>query len=131
LANAIRSLNASVHGNRPPRRFTSESIGVLLERQAEYVEELGLEAVRIARRAKSDVVSANDIQRADEVVRSAERTRRSRLYETIGGILVGGGLAQLYAQIALGHQATTAGWVVAVVSAAAGLVVLTYSFAMR
>jgi hypothetical protein len=131
LAETLTSLQAALQTGRPPRDFSEESVGVLLERQSEYVEELGLEAIRIARRARADVVSAVDVEHADEVVRSAERTRRGRIFETVGGILLGGGLGQLYAQIALGDDATTVGWVVAIMSATAGLVLLTYAFSRR
>src|SRR3954452_1475192 len=84
LAQTLTSLQAALQTGRPPRDFSPESVGVLLERQSEYVEELGLEAIRIARRARADVVSAVDVEHADEIVRSAERARRSRLYETVG-----------------------------------------------
>ena len=131
LAATLQSLQASLRTGRPPRDFSDESLGVLLERQSEYVEELGIEAIRLARRAQADVVSAIDVEHADQIVRSAERTRRRRIYETIGGILLGGGLGQLYAQIALGNEATTIGWVVAILSATIGLVLLTYAFARR
>lgn len=76
-------------------------------------------------------MSAVDVERADQLVRSAERSRRGRLYETVGGVLLGGGLGQLYAQIALGNEATPVGWIVASLSAVAGLVLLTYAFASR
>jgi hypothetical protein len=106
-------------------------VGVLLERQSEYVEELGLEAVRIARRSRADVVSAADIERADQLVRSNERSPWTRALETFGGVLLGGGLGQLYAQLALGKDATTIGWLVATASGVIGLVSLTWSYARR
>lgn len=131
LDQTLRSLDAALQTGRPPRDFSDESLGALLERQSEYVEELGTEAIRIARRAKADVVSAVDVDQADQLVRSAERTKRGRAVETFGGILLGGGLGQLYAQIALADEATTLGWVVAAASAALGLVLLTFAFARR
>jgi hypothetical protein len=131
LTQTLTSLEASLHTGRPPRSFSEESLGVLFERQSEYVEELGIEAIRLARRARADVVSASDVEHADEIVRSAERSQRNRIYETVGGILLGGGLGQLYAQIALGKDATNIGWIVAILSGVVGLVLLTYAFARR
>jgi hypothetical protein len=131
LNQTLVALQSALQTGRPPRDFSPESVGVLFERQTEYVEELGLEAIRIARRARADVVSAADVERADEVVRMNERSSRRRIYETLGGILLGGGLGQLYAQIALGQDATTVGWVVAITSAVGGLMLLTYAFAQR
>jgi hypothetical protein len=131
LAQTLAALQAALETGRPPRDFSDESLGVLLERQSEYVEELGLEAIRIARRAQADVVSAVDVERADQLVRSAERSRKGRIYETVGGVFLGGGLGQLYAQIALGEEATAVGWIVASLSAVVGLVLLTYAFASR
>lgn len=129
LEGTVASLQGALVGR--PRDFSPEAVGVLLERQSEYVEELGLEAIRLARRNRSDVVSAADVERGDEIVRSAAHTRTGRILETGGGVLLGGGLGQLYAQIALGDDATTVGWIVAIASAVVGLVLLTWSFARR
>lgn len=131
LAQTLSSLQGALETGRAPSDFSDEGLGVLLDRQSEYVEELGLESIRIARRARADVVSAIDVERADEIVRGTARNRQARVSETLGGVLLGGGLGQLYAQIALEDDATTLGWVVAAVSAALGLVLLTYSFARR
>src|SRR3954454_19288757 len=111
LVETMTSLQAALQTGRPPRDFSDESVGVLLERQSEYVEELGLEAIRVARRAGADVVSAVDVQQADQLVRSAKRVKRRRALEMIGGLLAGAGLGLLGTQIAYGDQATTVGWI--------------------
>lgn len=131
LSQAAARLQAALDADGSPGGFSDESLGVLLERQSEYVEELGLEAIRLARRSRADIVSAIDVEKADEAVRSNEGARRGRVYESVGGVLLGGGLGQLYAQIALADDATTVGWVVAALSGVLGLVLMTYVFARR
>lgn len=131
LAHTLASLQGALQTGRPPREFSPEALGVLLERQSEYVEELGLEAIRVARRARADVVSAVDVQQADQLVRSAERVKHRRALETLGGLLAGAGLGLLGTQLADGDKATAIGWILGGVLTGVGLVLLTWALAAR
>ncbi len=131
LANVMASLQASLTTGRPPGGFSSDSVGEIFERQAEYVEELGLEAIRMARAEHGDVVSKVHVDRADQVIRTAERAQRARLFETFGGILLGAGVGQLGSQVAQGHSATSAGWLVAGMTFVIGAVLFAYAIGVR
>ncbi len=78
-----------------PNGFSEQALARLLERQTEFVEEIGLESIRLAQRARNDVVSATDVDQADELIRSDARDRAQRGLEALGGLLWGGGLGTL------------------------------------
>jgi hypothetical protein len=130
LTRVLTTLRTSLTGKHAPRDFSQESVGALLERQVDYVEELGIEAILLARRARADVVSASDIQRADEVVRSGLRGRRLAGVEALGGLLAGAGIAELFTVLGESNP-TTLGYVLAALSTVVGSMLLTYGLARR
>lgn len=91
---AIEAVQAALAKRPLPREFSDPSLELLYERQTEYVEDLALEAIRRARRARADVVSAADVERADEAVRGGAASRRSAWLEALGGVFAGAGLGE-------------------------------------
>lgn len=87
-----QTLQRALDSAGTPRRFSSYGLERLLRHQTEYLKDVGLEAIQVARRARNDEVQAVDVDRADEIVRAARgRTRRG--YEAFGGILCGAGVS--------------------------------------
>jgi histone H3/H4 len=130
LARVLTTLRTSLAGKHAPRDFSQESVGALLEQQVDYVEEVGVEAILIARRAHADVVSAADVQRADELVRAGSRGRRLAGVEALGGILAGAGVAELFTVLSQTHPSTL-GYVLASLSTVLGSMLLAFAFARR
>lgn len=93
----------------------------MFELQAEY-EDVGLEAIRQARRNGSDFVSAVDIESADRTIRA--RGRRTAWAEALGGILAGAGTGT-FLQVAVETNPSILGLSIAAILAAIGLIVTT------
>ncbi|HEX2085065.1 MAG TPA: hypothetical protein VHF89_05240 [Solirubrobacteraceae bacterium] len=91
---ALEALEAALAQRELPRGFSEPALDLLFERQAEFLEDVGLEAIRRARRGRSDFVSAADVERADEAVRGASPSRRAAWLEALGGVFAGGGLGE-------------------------------------
>jgi hypothetical protein len=130
IARVLTTLRTSLAGKHSPRDFSQESVGALLERQADYVEEIGVEAILLARRSRADVVSASDVERADELVRSGVRGRRLAGVEALGGLLAGAGVAELFTVLSQSHPSTL-GYVLAAASTVLGSALLAYGLARR
>lgn len=94
LDDARATLERELARRERPTGFTDDSIVVLLEKQSQFVEDLGLAAIRQARRARADVVSAADVERAEEIVSAGSGGRRAIRLEALGGILAGAGLGE-------------------------------------
>ena len=108
-----------------PREFSNQSFSRLLERQTQYLEDLGVEAVRIARRNHSDVVSAADVDAADIALQSKPRRGYKRFLEPTGGIFAGGGMAQLFWVLSSTHdKPSTLAYLLAVIGLVAGTVMI-------
>lgn len=120
---AIVAIANAMAGSRKPDDFTVQSLDRLLERQAAFVEEVGLEAIRNARRSRSDVVSAVDIEEADRIVRASPR-RASGLLEAFGGIVAGAALSQLLTVLSQKDPSTLA-YVLAAGALVVGSILLT------
>lgn len=89
----IERLQAELGTGRRPGDFSEQSVDAVFDRQVDFVEELAREAIRQARRTGADVVSAADVERADQLVRGGG-TGRTRLWEPVGGILAGAGVGE-------------------------------------
>ena len=59
-----------------PVAFSQEALARLLDRPDEYLTELGVEAIRVARRADNDDVQAVNINEAERRVRVAQSPTR-------------------------------------------------------
>ena len=120
LESAIHALRQDLARRPRPADFSEPSVATLLELQARYVEDVGIEAIRQARRNAADVVSAADVEHGDGVVRAG---RRGRAYlEAFGGILAGAGTGT-FLQIAVDSDPSALGLSVAAGIAAVGLVI--------
>lgn len=120
LQRAMGVLEQSLARKERPTDFSSPSVATMLELQAEYLEDVGLEAIRQARRNRADMVSAADVEHGDQAVRAGSRGRA--WLEAIGGILAGAGTGT-FLQLAVEKDPSTLGLSVAAVIAAVGLAV--------
>lgn len=91
---AVETLHEALRRRPLPREFSEQGLDVLYQRQAEFVEDLGLEAIRRARRARADVVSAADVERAADALGAGSVSRRSAWVEALGGVFAGAGLGE-------------------------------------
>jgi hypothetical protein len=130
LSRIIARLRQGLSRRRPPRDFSEESLALILERQAEFVEELGLEAIAIARRAQSDVVSKVDVEQADRLVRASSASRVVVAAQSLGGVLLGAGLSG-YVNVIFTKHPTTIEYVAATVFSVLGAAILTYGLTRR
>lgn len=80
--------------------FSPNAVDTLVERQAEYLEEVSREATRIARRNRSDLVSAADVEAADQRLHQAAA---GRLVETLGAAVFGAGLSEFAVVMTTSH----------------------------
>jgi len=128
LERAMQALAGALARRTRPADFSDRSLATLFELQAEYVEDVGLEAIRQARRNGADVVSATDIERGDEAVRTGGRWRGWG--EAVGGIFAGAGIGT-FLTIAVETHPSTVGLGVTGAFAAVGLVVTAASLARR
>jgi histone H3/H4 len=126
LNRALSRIRAEFDGGRPSD-LSDEARAALLDAHAEFLEELGIEAVRAARRDRSDVVSASHIDDARTIVRDPADNRRLRAIGATGGILAGAGVGQLLAVLSeadpspLGYLLATAALVLGCVLLALAL----------
>lgn len=131
LSKSIVELQAALQGKSHPRDFSRESLVALLERQAEYVEEVGLEAIRIAKSSQADFVSKRDIEKADEVVRSASGANGVGAFtEPVGGIILGAGLGQLLSVLAA-EDPEALSYALATAACIIGVALLVYGITRR
>jgi F0F1-type ATP synthase assembly protein I len=120
----LQTLQAALDAREHPKAFSDPALARLFERQTEFVQELGLEAIRLAQRAREDVVSASDVDRADERIRAEGRGRGRASLEALGGISAGGGLG-LFIQTVAETNPGTLGFVIGTVLLVIGAVTLT------
>src|SRR5688572_14524317 len=66
--------------------FSDQGFDTLEESVAEYIRSLVLEASRIARRQKADVISANDVDRASSYLFRGQTHAVTQHVGTVGGI---------------------------------------------
>lgn len=121
-------LQAELDRREKPDAFTDTSMAELVALQHEYVEELGAEAIRQARRNRADVVSTADVQRADELIRSG--SRGSRGLEALGGILAGAGAGQ-FLQVLGDKNPSNVEVALAVIALLVGAILVTASLVRR
>lgn len=120
LMPAAEMLQLELARRSRPVAFSDSSVATLLGLQARYVEEVGTEAIRRARRNGADGVSAVDVEHGDSVVRAGGE-RRAYL-EVFGGIVTGAG-SGTFVQLAVEKNPSALGLSIAAVLTAVGLVV--------
>jgi histone H3/H4 len=100
LSDAAERINAElVRRLREPMTFSPEARERLAELHAEYLADLGQEAVRVARRAHVSTVDELHVRQASTRL-GMGRSRGSALEtaaNTFGGVFAGAGIASVYA----------------------------------
>lgn len=104
--------------------FSDDARATWLEFHADFVEDLGVEAVRIANRSRADVVSASHVIQALDSVRTNQRSRTAAALNSFGGILAGAGAGQFYAVLST-KDPTALAYALATGSSVIGAVLLT------
>src|SRR5882762_6407576 len=103
-----------------PGLFSPEGFQRLTERISEFIGELTVESVKVAKRHQSDSVSPAYVDQASEHLASGKPARWQRVLGGIGGIVLGVGLTAAGAMIQSG-QYSTRGVVLSVVCIVVGM----------
>jgi hypothetical protein len=103
-----------------PGLFSPEGFQRLTERINEFIGELTVESVRIAKRHQSDSVSPAYVDQAREHLASGKTARWQRVLSGFGGIIFGVGLAAAGSMIQ-SAQYSTRGFVLSLVSMIVGI----------
>jgi hypothetical protein len=80
-------------GQGRPEIFSQEGFDRLKQRISEFIRELTLESVRVARRHQSDSVSPSYVDRAAEHLTSRKASKWQKIIEGLGAIVLGIGFA--------------------------------------
>lgn len=94
--------------------FTPSAFALLQDTVDEFIGDLMDEALRIAKRHKSEVVSANYVQAASSYLVTSRARRLFRHMGTIGGILLGGALSNILAMAQAGSTFPVIGTLVSI-----------------
>lgn len=105
LENIIRAATLELRQVQPGF-FSPEGFQRLTERINEFIEELTLESIRIAKRHQSDSVSPAYVDKAREHLASGKPARWQRIVGDIGGIVFGVGLAVGGSMVQAGQYST-------------------------
>lgn len=81
-------------GRPSPTQFSDEARARLQVLHLQYLDDLANGARRIARRNRSDVISASDVEAADRILQNQPRRLLWTVFGTVGGILAGAGSSQ-------------------------------------
>jgi hypothetical protein len=103
-----------------PGLFSPEGFQRLTERINEFIGELTVESVKVAKRHQSDSVSPAYVDQASEHLASGEPARWHRVVGAFGGIVFGVGLAAAGSMIQSG-QYSTRGFVLSIVCLVLGI----------
>src|SRR4051812_28869272 len=96
LREAVERIAKELRRRGNPSDLTDEAVAKLLDLNAGYLDDVAVEAIRLARDNRSDVVSANDVDEADRLLRKRTHFRRTVVMNTIGGLLAGAGIEGLW-----------------------------------
>lgn len=102
-----------------PSPFTPSAFRALIEIVDDFIADLVDEALKVAKRHKSEVVSLSYVQHAGEYLIASKARRLFRHMGTLGGILLGGSLSNILAMAQTGSSFPVLG---TLVSVAVGLV---------
>lgn len=93
-------------GSTRVRLFSPDGFTRLNERIADYIGELTMESVRVARRHQSDSVSPAYVDRAAEHLATGKAARWRKITEGFGTIILGIGLATAGSMVQTGVYST-------------------------
>ena len=103
-----------------PGLFSSEGFDRLTERINQFIGELTVESVRVAKRHQSDSVSPAYVDQASEHLAAGKPAKSQKVVGGIGGIVFGVGLATAGSMIQTG-QYSTRGFVLSIVCIVLGM----------
>lgn len=106
-----------------PKDLSNEARAALLDVHAEYLEDLGVEAVRVAKRSRLDTVSAKHIDEARSFVQSGSEPKVTQAVAALGGILAGAGAGQFLAVLSE-KEPSTLGYALATIALVLGCLLL-------
>jgi hypothetical protein len=112
-------------GDRP---FSEAGFATLKEKMSGYIASLILESSRRAKRHQADVISAADVEKADEYLIASSHRKLTRNIGTIGGIVLGAGVSNVMSIITT-NQFTPSGIVTTVLFCVIGTAMIAYQFA--
>lgn len=128
---SVAALAIELGKRRGPKSFSEQAVRELAIQQADFLEDVGLDAINLARRNQADLVSASDVRAAEAALRSRPPTLPGRLLEPAGGLIAGAGLSQLYAVLSAPESAppSTLAYLIAAVSTIVGIALLVFGLA--
>src|SRR5258705_7651870 len=85
-----------------PNGFSPEGFERLKQRISEFISQLTIESMRVAKRHQSDSISPAYVDRASEYLISGKSNRSQKLVEGLGSIIPGIGLATAGSMIQIG-----------------------------
>jgi histone H3/H4 len=112
---------------KPARVMTlaHEASDALQDFQAEYLAELGEQAIRLARKDRLRTVDREHVeQAASQLGTTTNRDRLSSAANTLGGLIAGAGLASTYALAFTQDQHSTAEIITAIILCIIGFSIL-------
>jgi hypothetical protein len=112
-----------------PEFFSDDGFNALLATQDQYVEDLAIESIRLARREELDVISKVHVASAKSRLQRGDR--RVAWLELFGGVLAGGGFAQVITNIAADKNPSTVVWLLALGITVVGVAMLAAAIARR
>jgi hypothetical protein len=133
VTDSISALAGGLGKRRGPKAFSEQATRELAIQQANFLEDMGIEAINRARRSQSDFVSASDVRSAEATLRDRGPTLPGRLLEPAGGLLAGAGLAQLYSVLSAAKTSppSTSAYLIAAISTIIGIALLAFGLARR
>jgi histone H3/H4 len=126
LAEMIEQANAELQ-QEGQAEFSESAFVLVKEKVAAYTVELAKESSRRAKRHKADIISAADVEKADEYLISPASQKAIRNIGTIGGIILGMGLSNALA-IVTTNQFSPLGIAITVASCIIGTAMVVYQF---
>ncbi len=119
LQSIIKAAEEELSKNSP-KGFSQEGFERLKRRIAEFIGQLTIESMRVAKRHQSDSISPAYVDRASEYLVSGKSHRWQKLLEGLGSIILGIGLATAVSMI-LESKFSTRGVIISVVCIVAGM----------
>jgi hypothetical protein len=107
-------------GQVTPENFSQEGLDRLKQRISEFIRELTLESVRVARRHQSDSVSPSYVDRAVEHLTFRKASKWQKIVEGLGAIVLGIGFGTAGSMVQLGVY-TTRGVLISLVCIVLGM----------
>ncbi len=97
---AIATIEQALNAHEMPEKFGDGAWREMSRREAEFFEELGLEAIRRARNGRNESVSRGHVDEADRMIRANRQADGVIALQTFGGIITGSGISGLIAALA-------------------------------